>query len=62
MRLEIEIPENKEKEVKGVLKALGVKIISNKKDLNQETTKTTADGKGSKSKKEDQINAYLNNF
>jgi hypothetical protein len=62
MRLEIEIPENKEKEVKGVLKALGIKIISNKKDLKEETTKTTAEGEGSKSKKEGQINAYLNNF
>ena len=63
MTLEIEIPADKEKEVIGVLKALGIKIKAFiGKTPNKETIKAIKDAKAGKTKKIDDINSYLDNL
>ncbi|MEO5911676.1 MAG: hypothetical protein ABIP95_12355 [Pelobium sp.] len=62
MVLEIEIPENKEKEVIGVLKALGIKIKSTIKNPNKETEKAILEARAGNIQKIEDINSFLDNL
>lgn len=63
MTLEIEIPANKEKEVIGVLKALGIKIKSSKSKVpNKETINAIEEARAGKTKKITNINNFFDNL
>ncbi len=62
MLLEIEIPKAKGKEVIGVLKALGVKINTHAKVPNQQTVVAIEDAREGKTKKIEDVNAFMDSF
>jgi hypothetical protein len=63
MTLEIEIPANKEKEIIGVLKALGIKIKTTKGNTpNKETIIAINDARVGKTKKINDLNSFFDNL
>ena len=62
MLIEIEIPKKKEKEVIGVLKALGIKIGKKTETPNIETIKAIEEARAGKASKIEDINSFMDNL